>query len=233
MKAFLEKKIGIILLIGIILTILSPFLFTRQWGIIDFTETGNIGSTIGGITAPFTSLLGAILIYFALVAQRQANKIQSQNSSTQSLLTLIIDLESKCQNLVFTDDSMYDRKGIAAFNSIGCPLYLDRMLPYMGEKNDKFKNDLMVVVNFGDYFNTITNASVIFDFIESSDIDNFNKKILRKRFNHIYTIYFQHSLRKIEEFYAEEKNNINTNHDKYIEEIISFRNKVLSAPNKS
>ncbi len=47
---------------GIILVAFFPYWFTRQ-GSINFTKTGEIGDTIGGITAPLTSLIGSILVF--------------------------------------------------------------------------------------------------------------------------------------------------------------------------
>ena len=135
MLNFLGKRIDILLLLGVIFTILSPWIFTRSLGIINLQDTGEIGSTIGGITAPITSLIGAFLIYYALVAQRQANKIQSENNTIQTLLTLILDLEKKCADLVFIDEKINQRKGIAAFNSMSSILYFREISPYMGEKN--------------------------------------------------------------------------------------------------
>ncbi|HQQ30345.1 MAG TPA: hypothetical protein PLG82_08590, partial [Tenuifilaceae bacterium] len=111
-------RIGVFLIIGIVFTVFSPWLFTRNLGLIDFHSTGDIGSTIGGITAPITSLIGALLIYCALDAQKKANNIQSENNATQTLLSLILDLEKKCYDLVFIAESNHHRTGIAAFNSI-------------------------------------------------------------------------------------------------------------------
>jgi hypothetical protein len=71
-------------LIGIVGVILAPYFFTRAGGYIDFTATGEIGDTIGGITAPIASLLGSFLVYFALRAQIDANMlIQNQVDSQQ------------------------------------------------------------------------------------------------------------------------------------------------------
>jgi hypothetical protein len=54
----------------------APFLFTKYYsGIVFNSETGSIGDTIGGITAPFLSLIGAILVFAALRAQVKANEI--------------------------------------------------------------------------------------------------------------------------------------------------------------
>ncbi len=61
------------LLIGVPLALLTPLLFTQKWGWADFSSTGSIGDTIGGITAPFMNLIGAILVYLALRAQVDAN----------------------------------------------------------------------------------------------------------------------------------------------------------------
>lgn len=65
------------LIIGIVIIIVSPIILTSSsfWSRFDFTETGQIGDTIGGITAPFVNLLGAILVYLALKAQVQANHL--------------------------------------------------------------------------------------------------------------------------------------------------------------
>ncbi|MCA0237544.1 MAG: hypothetical protein LCH81_14290 [Bacteroidetes bacterium] len=60
------KTAKILLWVGIPLCILSPILFTQPWGLIDFSNTGAIGDTIGGITAPFINILGAVLVFLAL-----------------------------------------------------------------------------------------------------------------------------------------------------------------------
>jgi len=120
------------------------------------------------------------------------------------------------------------RKGIAAFKSISSILYYDQLRPYMGEKTDKYNNDLMTVVNFGNYYNVITNAALIYDFIESSEIDKSNKIILQKRFDQIYTVYLNKSLRRLDEYYSGDNQNNKIKHDKYLEEIITFRHKVVS-----
>jgi len=41
----------------------------------NFSETGQIGDTVGGITAPFMNLIGAFLVFFALQAQVKANEL--------------------------------------------------------------------------------------------------------------------------------------------------------------
>lgn len=64
-----------VLVIGIVLMILAPILFTQEWGCYVLEGSGEIGDAIGGITAPIVNVMGAILVYFALRAQIKANEI--------------------------------------------------------------------------------------------------------------------------------------------------------------
>ncbi|WP_073310482.1 hypothetical protein [Flavobacterium terrae] len=94
----LSRVALIILIIGILLVLIAPFLFTRN-GTLEFTTTGQIGDTIGGTTAPITSLIGSILVYLALKAQIRANEIiqeqiddQKKDEKAKKQLTYISDL---------------------------------------------------------------------------------------------------------------------------------------------
>ena len=66
-----------ILGLGVIIILIIPFLLTREYfcNLFNFSSTGQIGDTIGGTTAPFLNLIGAILIFYALKAQVKANEI--------------------------------------------------------------------------------------------------------------------------------------------------------------
>ncbi len=76
----MHRRSIIFLIIGICLIFLSLYLFTRPaiCDVWDFSNTGQIGDTIGGITAPIINLLGAFLVYLSFEAQVRANKIQSK-----------------------------------------------------------------------------------------------------------------------------------------------------------
>lgn len=80
MKIDLSKnEILIMLLIGVLICFL-PLAFTFNIGLKSFENTGQIGDTIGGITAPFLSFFGSVLVYLALKSQITANKeITKQN----------------------------------------------------------------------------------------------------------------------------------------------------------
>lgn len=80
---FIEKHLTVIVLIFILWVLVSPILFT-QFSIVSFSHdgsTGQIGDTIGGITAPAIGLLSAILLYLALTKQIENNNIIVQESN--------------------------------------------------------------------------------------------------------------------------------------------------------
>ncbi|PKP03971.1 MAG: hypothetical protein CVU11_06320 [Bacteroidetes bacterium HGW-Bacteroidetes-6] len=60
-----------LLLVGGLVILIMPFILTGHYfhERFNFSETGQIGDTIGGITAPFMNLIGAFLVFFALQAQ--------------------------------------------------------------------------------------------------------------------------------------------------------------------
>jgi uncharacterized protein YqgC (DUF456 family) len=59
----------------------------------DYTQTGQIGDTIGGITGPFINLLAAVLVYLAFKAQIDANKLNEEQHSFNYLVDQINRLE--------------------------------------------------------------------------------------------------------------------------------------------
>jgi len=80
-----KEKIGLGILLLII--IVSPVLFTQFSSFYSFnTDTGVIGDTIGGITAPFVNLLAAYLVYKSFAAQIQANAKQRSDHTQQMTL---------------------------------------------------------------------------------------------------------------------------------------------------
>lgn len=55
----------LLLFFGVLVIVTMPFLMTLDafYEGLDFSATGNIGDTIGGITAPFLSLIGSTLVF--------------------------------------------------------------------------------------------------------------------------------------------------------------------------
>lgn len=66
----------IVMFVGVVLMVISPIIVTQNTSKYDFTQTGQIGDTIGGITAPIAAIFGSILIFISFLEQWKANKQQ-------------------------------------------------------------------------------------------------------------------------------------------------------------
>ena len=109
------------LVAGILCILITPFLLTGQHFLerFNFSETGQIGDTIGGITAPFMSLIGAFLVFYALNAQVKANElIQDQIEKDND--------ERECENEGQNLNQLYSylTENIATFHFKTLPIAL-------------------------------------------------------------------------------------------------------------
>lgn len=88
------------LFVGLLIFIF-PWLFTRSSLLgFDFTSTGQIGDTIGGITAPALSLFGSFLIYLTLRAQIDANRKLNDQFNQQSVTRSFEELSKYISNQI-------------------------------------------------------------------------------------------------------------------------------------
>lgn len=87
-----------LLLIGGLAIIILPFVLTGEYfhKRFNFSNTGQIGDTIGGITAPFLNLIGAFLVFFALKAQIKANELIQEQIEKDNITK---ECENEAQNL--------------------------------------------------------------------------------------------------------------------------------------
>ena len=85
-----------VMIVGIIGVFISPILFTRGslFKIFDFSNTGQIGDTIGGITAPIVGLVSIILLYLTLREQQTFNSRQIVDNRINQLLMIQNDLNT-------------------------------------------------------------------------------------------------------------------------------------------
>lgn len=84
-KEKIEKLIKRLLTIAFILVIISfiaPY-FLTNFSILDFTGTGEIGDTLGGIMNPFIAIAGVIVTYLAFYMQYKANQYQREQFEIQ------------------------------------------------------------------------------------------------------------------------------------------------------
>jgi len=94
------KKYTISIAIGIIGILLAPFILTRNLGIIDFSDTGNVGETIEGTTAPIIGILSILLLVYTLMEQIKFNKSQREISMDEQFKSTFFNLLQTQRNIL-------------------------------------------------------------------------------------------------------------------------------------
>lgn len=225
----LYNKTYILLILGILLVIISPWLFTKTFNLIDLSgnEPSNIGSSIGGITAPITSILGSILLYFAFIAQKEANEIQNINSEQQITLSLLIELNKKCENYEYFHFEGNDKiiyKGLSGFNFAFRYVLFRNLKDYFNNDEKSDESEILTVVNFANYYSIVSDASIILNSIIKLKSKKLEINILDKKLYYIYNIFLKNSLTRLiinyekcgeKDFYLEELKNIKNDFEKY------------------
>ncbi len=125
-----------LLLIGGLVILIMPFLLTEYFfhERFNFSVTRQLGDTIGGITALFLNLIGAVLVFYALQAQVKANElIQYQIDKDNDAK----DCENEAQNLNQLYSYLTDN--INSFHFTTLPIeqlknleYIDTKIEYSG-----------------------------------------------------------------------------------------------------
>lgn len=85
MNVFSRRSKRWLLFLGIVLAICFPIVLIKLSTFTWLSGKGDIGNAIGGITAPFVGLTGAILVYLSFEQQIEANKIQREALQNQIL----------------------------------------------------------------------------------------------------------------------------------------------------
>lgn len=99
----------------------------------DFRATGQIGDTIGGITAPIIGLVSAILIYLSFSAQVKANMIIQQESNFKYILDEFEKVKSSFKRVKYSytgDEYMVESKPSAGH------LAMERMVKDVYERQN-------------------------------------------------------------------------------------------------
>lgn len=90
-KKFNQYKL--FFLIIILLICILPIIFTRKGcDFLDFSNTGQIGDTIGGIMGPFVAIVAAALTFLAFWVQFKANEQQRQDIALERFENNLFEL---------------------------------------------------------------------------------------------------------------------------------------------
>jgi hypothetical protein len=175
---FIEKHLTVIVLIFILWVLVSPILFT-QFSIVSFSHdgsTGQIGDTIGGITAPAIGLLSAILLYLALTKQIENNNIIVQESNFRTTYNEIVEFKKSLKEYQFLGQT-----GVHAIKMF--PSLVPASL--LAGQTDNLYND---IAEYDNLFNGFHRLFYLKNNLETSDkYSDFLKKEIRK----VYTDFFQ------------------------------------------
>ncbi len=101
-KTFWDKHKWTIIIFGLfgLILLILPWLLAKHYSGIVFSNTGPIGDTIGGITAPFIGFFAAILVYLAFRAQIDANNNIQLQFEEQRKVDYRTNFESTFFNLL-------------------------------------------------------------------------------------------------------------------------------------
>lgn len=108
-KKFLECSIIYICICLIVCAI--PALLTQGGSIVDFTETGQIGDTIGGIMGPIIAMIAAYLTFIAFWAQYYANKQQRDDIAKERFNQTFFSLMNMHEQITDSLEFTIPRKG--------------------------------------------------------------------------------------------------------------------------
>ena len=118
------KSFGWFLLIALVICSL-PWILATHSLCIDFTDTGQIGDTIGGIMGPFVAIAAAVLTFIAFWVQYKANiqqrhdiAIERFESSVFELLHLQQEITSNLEIGVETGQTVVMKHGRDVFKTV-------------------------------------------------------------------------------------------------------------------
>lgn len=106
MKLNFSKSEWVLFIVFGIIIFLIPIILTSKYCIISFSDTGEIGDTIGGTTAPFLGFFGSILVYLALKAQIDANeqvRLQFKKQENDSKVEKRIEYFKSRSNIILNE----------------------------------------------------------------------------------------------------------------------------------
>lgn len=106
-KKGLNKWMKWSFLIVIISCLFLPWILTSNYTGIDFSESGQIGDTIAGITSPLIGLFAAFLVYLSFEQQRLANEYLSKESTYNYITKRLTSINNKFESFRVTQSATY------------------------------------------------------------------------------------------------------------------------------
>lgn len=180
----LEKIALTAVILAALWVIFGPLLLTQTYfTITDFAggenNTGLIGDTIGGITAPVVGLISVILLYLALIKQIESNKASVAEANFRIIYEELAQLRNSAERYTYENETGIEAIGKFAAD-IGVKDNLGQLTQGHYEVLDKF--DLL-----------LNKFHKIFYLLDNLKTSEEYKDILAKDLQHIFSIYFNNS----------------------------------------
>lgn len=114
-ESFIKSNPQLIYFLGFLLvfTGISPFIFSAESNYGYFGKPSEVGDTIGGITAPFIGIIGAVVTFLAFWVQYKANQEQKRDLMVERFENKfynIIDIHRQNVNETRIGKSLHGRK---------------------------------------------------------------------------------------------------------------------------
>lgn len=99
-----------ILILIVIAIAFTPIIFSKVYSGIEFNaNTGAIGDTIGGITAPFINILAAILVWISFKEQVKANTLLSKETSFNFINSIVDNFQESFETFKNNEEENYQK----------------------------------------------------------------------------------------------------------------------------
>lgn len=190
-KKYLKpSKVLVIFSIFIIIAFSLVFILTGC-SFYPLTETGQIGDTIGGITAPILTIGSSVLIYFSFIAQIEANEKLREELDRSQMLRQYDQIYELISALVDDYNKLeygHSKKG---------DLAIDQFL----------KENPMHVINNSDYSSFLRSFAYILESADFScrkifyfdDQNRSYKRVLRSRFDNFFATKLSHHINAVKD----------------------------------
>ncbi|MGV8946465.1 MAG: hypothetical protein ACOH1N_08555 [Lutibacter sp.] len=198
------------IVIGILLCIIFPLIATQKAILesFNFSQTGQIGDTIGGITAPIVNIIGAILIFYALKAQIEANQLiqdQFDEQKTEELNRKKLVYITEQINIIRADlnDFTYTfRKGNYKYNYSGADGIYEFLnsIKKGGDHHIEFQEFLNKNPKINELVNLLRIINKQIDIIQSDNISKTDKDYFISLIKYQYESKIQQSIIAFEKY---------------------------------
>jgi hypothetical protein len=173
----------LLLILGLIILLVPPiFVMPSFLDFFDFSDKGEIGDTIGGLTSPFINAIGAILVFIAFKEQVKANDLIKEQQYFQHIQEQINRLEDDFLDL----PTVIDR------------INYDLMSSQQLLNNFENKQQTHYSIDGASLNKAIYSTTLFIQTANLIDKMEYNKEFMQKKLKTLYKIIYQDNYLQLE-----------------------------------